>query len=500
MLFIMTDGTCKCVSVQGCFATGMTGPTGATGIGITAAYIDPSTNVLYFITTSGQVMSGGIIPSYTGPTGPGGDASFTGATGPTGIAGSPGDYLGTGYYGPGFPNAGTLDPDIMPIINAIDLLRQPNTFYPVQFGLGVATTDVLPSSTAIVLGARADPGDGNSWDNNDDYSIAIGFDSGLIDQQSNAIGIGSNAGRQAQSYGCIALGLESGFYSQNTNSTSIGNQAGYNLQYANSIAMGTQGGHDNQGIYTGIRFDPCHPGMVANSAVYTTQQFSNVIFIGGINLTASDEVTVTNLVTYDKNSQTYMDIFGAGVDGVCYVLYIVNSLLFVGGSFSTANGSPVNNIAAYDITGLNWVDGYFMDGVTIELGAQAIVKDMCVVNDILYVGGYFDTVDGINGYLNIAAFNLSDPVVAWSNPFATSFTALDGYINTLSNIQNILYIGGLFNFTVNSVSQATNVMTFDTSSAEWIPLPFILNDECFQIISSGYTIYMCGSCNGYLIG
>lgn len=38
-------------------------------------------------------------------------------------------YNGTGFYGPGFTNAGTTTPDTMSVSNAISLLRQPNTYF-----------------------------------------------------------------------------------------------------------------------------------------------------------------------------------------------------------------------------------------------------------------------------------------------------------------------------------------------------------------------------------
>ena len=67
------------------------------------------------------------LPGYatntgaTGPTGLPGYATNTGATGPTGLPGPTGasgggsDYTGTGFFGPGFPNAGTPSPDTLPI-------------------------------------------------------------------------------------------------------------------------------------------------------------------------------------------------------------------------------------------------------------------------------------------------------------------------------------------------------------------------------------------------
>lgn len=66
-----------------------------------------------------------------------------------GVSGS-GIYHGTGFFGPGFANAGTIAPATMSVNNAISLLRQPNTYYPTQLGLGLGSSG--PHETAIILG------------------------------------------------------------------------------------------------------------------------------------------------------------------------------------------------------------------------------------------------------------------------------------------------------------------------------------------------------------
>ena len=65
-----------------------------------------------------------------------------------------GIYNGTGFFGPGFTHAGTTTPDTMSTNRAISLLRQPNTYYPTQFGLG--TEYQLADESAIILGNHED--------------------------------------------------------------------------------------------------------------------------------------------------------------------------------------------------------------------------------------------------------------------------------------------------------------------------------------------------------
>lgn len=496
MIFLMSDGTSKCVSVKGCFATGMTGPTGATGVGVSGAYIDPTSHMLYFIMTNGQIVSGGYIP--TGPTGSPGYATNTGATGPTGPAGIPGEYVGTGFFGPGFPNAGTLDPDIMNINTAIDLLRQPNTYYPVHFGLNVATADIFPAQTAIVIGEREKP-ESISWNDNGDYTIAIGYNSGLSNQTSNAIAIGSNAGNQSQFDNAIAIGVESGFYYQSDNTIAIGRNSGYDSQTSNCVAIGTNAGNKVQGLYGAFDYNTCDPGVgigYIDCIVYTTVQYYDYVFIGGYNVTDSNTI-VTNITTFDKTSNLYIDIFGSGLNGPCYVLYTINALLFVGGKFTSTDGYSVNNIAAYDITEKVWLDNYFGDGVVLGIGTEGVVYSMCIIHNILYVGGYFDTADNDAGYQNLAAFDLSN--VSWFNPITNTFIEITGQIFTLANVKNTLYLGGTFDFYDNLTLQALNIISWNIDTESYIILNISLSAKCYQIISSGYTLYICGEFTDYLL-
>lgn len=502
ILFMMTDGQTKSISVQGCFATGMTGPTGMTGATISGAYIDSMTNTLNFIMNNGQIISGGVFP--LGPTGPGGDASYTGSTGPTGPAGIPNEYIGTGFFGPGIPNSGTLYPVVMNMSDVISLLRQPNTYYPVQFGLNVASSILLPHETSIILGSRDDPGSEYTWNDNKEYTIAIGYNSGWSDQQPNAIAIGSNSGSIYQSSDAIAIGRESGFSLQGYNGICIGTLSGVNQQNEHSIAIGAEAGNNNQGVYNENRINSCYPGVGINITgecfVYTTQMWNNFLFIGGDNVTSSDETTVTYLATYDTETLQFIDIFGTGLNGPCHSLYIVNSLLFIGGRFTTADGVLVNNIVAYNLNTREWLHSYFKEGVTFSNNADAYVYTMCLVDNILYVGGSFDTADLINGYINIAGFNLT--TTEWFNQFLLDPNEINGVIKTIVNIENILYIGGTFVYTLNvggpNPPFSDNFVSFDILTRAFNIL-FSLSDECVQIITSGYILYMCGLFNEYMI-
>src|SRR5690606_25539302 len=157
-------------------ATGSTGWTGATGTtGSTGA--------------TGATGSTGATGT-TGSTGPTGPNSVTGPTGPQGPVGI---YSGTGLFGPTIPNSGTFTPADIPYNQVIDALRQPATYYPTHFGLGIDTNaTTTPDDSAIVLGDHT----GSSTGPNN---------------AANTIAIGIRAGQMSQADSAIAMGYESGF-------------------------------------------------------------------------------------------------------------------------------------------------------------------------------------------------------------------------------------------------------------------------------------------------
>jgi hypothetical protein len=166
--------------------------------------------------TTGATGHGDTGP--TGPTGSEGGHGPTGATGhgDTGPTGPTGNYSGTGFFGPGFTGP------LMSYNHAIDTLRQPNTYYPTFFGLGIATADNrIPHPEAVVIGNHSDA----FGVNNAEFSIAIG----------------NRAGQDSQGTGCVAIGFQSGYIGQGAYSIALGYAAGPNVQAEGSIIINASG-------------------------------------------------------------------------------------------------------------------------------------------------------------------------------------------------------------------------------------------------------------------
>ena len=219
-----------------------------------------------------------------GPTGPGG-ASYA-------------DYEGTGFFGPGFANAGTTTPDTLPIGNTISLLREPNTYYPTQFGLGIY--DGMNYQDVVMIGNHSDVTGPNSAQgavalgnltgqiNQDNDAIAIGYQAGYWGQQSTAIAIGMSSGYNIQGEGGVAIGYSAGF--DRSYGVSIGSYSGYAEQAPTAIAIGIASGALGQGfgaIGIGSNAQTYSFGDNTNSIAIgyntgNTSQYANAVAIGNL--------------------------------------------------------------------------------------------------------------------------------------------------------------------------------------------------------------------------
>lgn len=218
MIFTYNDGNmcslgeiCKCQTVI--FSQNQVPTCGCPPAKCGDIFINLETGNIYAYFGYAWDIIGNLI-GHSGPTGPSG---LVGPTGPVGL------YEGTGFFGPGFTGAQTTTIDEMTATDAINLLRQPNTYYPTQFGQGIGTGDGrFPDSEAIVLGNHSDM----TGPNGAIYSVAIGSLSGQVNQGTGAIAIGGYAGYDTQGEGAIAIGKGAGMTGMGARAIAIGNNAG----------------------------------------------------------------------------------------------------------------------------------------------------------------------------------------------------------------------------------------------------------------------------------
>ena len=105
------------------------------------------------------------------------------------------------------------------------------------------TLKIDQSTNSVAIGNEA--GNNNQGGN----SVAIGNDAGVVDQSGNSVAIGNEAGNNTQGGNSVAIGYKAGNVDQSGNSVAVGTDAGQVSQGANSVAIGLQAGFSSQGIF-----------------------------------------------------------------------------------------------------------------------------------------------------------------------------------------------------------------------------------------------------------
>ncbi len=144
--------------------------------------------------------------------------------------------------------------------------------------------------------------------------------------------------------------------------------------------------------------------------------------------------------------------FGSGLNGDANALCEFEGRLIAGGEFTHAGGLPADRVAAWD--GSAWVS---LPGV---FGAQTqtpSVRALAVFEGALYVGGRFDTIDGI-AMRHIARWD----GLRWSSVG----DGVDAEVRALHVFDGVLIVGGSFH--AASGTEARHVASWDGEA--WAPV------------------------------
>lgn len=236
-------------------------------------------------------------------------------------------YNGTGFFGPGFTGTNIT------INQAIDLLRRPNTYYPLQFGYN--NTGAAHESAVILANY-----DDNS-PNNSENCIAIGHSAGQYDQSENSIAIGLNAGIIRQGSDSVAIGPSAGNVDQGDTTIAIGKAAAYSTQGEYSIALGYLAAN----VYQGTR------SVAIGSETSSINQGNDCISIG---TNAGHSEQGIQSIAIGKNS----GYTGQGSNCIAigcfagYTTQATNSIAI--GNYSAQNNQGMNSVAIGHEAGLNY--------------------------------------------------------------------------------------------------------------------------------------------------
>lgn len=195
-------------------------------------------------------------------------------------------------------------------------------------------------------------------------------------------------------------------------------------------------------------------------------------FIGG-NIGCVNGVLVSNLAHIKSDLSVDSSWLPTVTGGEVYAMALSGGILYIGGNFSTVNGSPRDNLAAMDaITGSN------LGLSKVFLATTSIVRSIAVGGSNVFVGGNFTSVDATTRR-GIASINFSDvsssgTVNTWDPGFTGGcpVSALSAQaVNAMILKDQNLYIAGSFD-TIGGCVRRNNIAQVDTSTGmatSWRP-------------------------------
>lgn len=167
-------------------------------------------------------------------------------------------------------------------------------------------------------------------------------------------------------------------------------------------------------------------------------------------------------------------------DGFVNIFAVYNNDVYVGGSFRTLGGAPIEGLARLDgrtgALNTNWVPNI-----------NGSVTDMEIASGLLYVGGNFSFYSGSTN-VNAVRFNLSSGALdpSWSA------NSGGGSVWGLSVVDGYVYLAG--SFTLVCGQAVARLARVDTATGSldtgWRPEP---DNMVYDVLPAAEGIYACGS-------
>lgn len=206
---------------------------------------------------------------------------------------------------------------------------------------------------------------------------------------------------------------------------------------------------------------------------HTLKIFNGELYVGG-QFTMAGNISANNIAKWDG---TEWSAVGAFADGSVRKLQVYKQKLYAGGFFEMVDGVNTGNIASYD--GSVWTALGSLTG--LEQKATGVVRHMDVLNDKLYISGDFEK----NGQ------TISE-LITWDgskfNDFGKAFSLFQNRIRELSVIDDVLYIGGSFTNVVGS--QANNILQWDGEN--WGIMDQGISGSVLSVIKYNDKVYIGG--------
>jgi hypothetical protein len=202
---------------------------------------------------------------------------------------------------------------------------------------------------------------------------------------------------------------------------------------------------------------------VDDGRVYAIVQVGNTMVVGGTFTTVqqagtgSPSITRRYLFSFNATTGTIDPNFHPALDGTVNALATDGTNVFVGGSFSTVNGSTARKIAKLDLSG-NLVPGF-------RANASSKVNDLELVDGTLYAAGAFSKINGILRN-RLAALNPSTgaPLSSVSFTFDVPRSGTSTSIENIAVAPNGSALVAIGNFTQVSGADRQQIALFDLTS------------------------------------
>jgi hypothetical protein len=197
-------------------------------------------------------------------------------------------------------------------------------------------------------------------------------------------------------------------------------------------------------------------GGAEPTQVNAITNINNDIYVGGI-FTQAGAVSVNHIVKWD--GANWDDVgsgvhYGFGTPRV-YTMININNNIYVGGGFDSAGTIAANSVAKW--SGTAWEN--LGTGIYLNSGFFAYVFALSIIDNDLYVGGYFDRAGG-NSISNIAKWDGSN----WSPlGYGVNYTVL-----SLGKLGTNLYVGGVF--TQAGGNLMSYIARWNAVTETWSPL------------------------------
>jgi hypothetical protein len=164
-------------------------------------------------------------------------------------------------------------------------------------------------------------------------------------------------------------------------------------------------------------------GAGVNGSVNTLFVYDSVMYVGGSFTSPGNNIAQWNGSNWDSLS--------SGTNGEVYSFGRYNGLIYVGGWFSKAGGYSAGSIATWN--GKSFANaGFDVEGGKNDPG---MVDAICQYDSLLYIGGQFDSVD----------HKLPSGLVIWNgkktDTLNTSYGAYWENVSILTTYKNLLLLG-----------------------------------------------------------